>query len=153
MSLFMQSDLGPNSQNCDTLNIKITLDYNTIHKRNTANYMLVLKCTKWLNKRQELNFLWRKIPNKFLLSLDFQRLSLIYFLSEHMCMCMLQCACGGWRLSCWRRFSPVSVPRIEFRSIGSAASALTCWTIPPASKCNRSTSGDRILLSTLTIHL
>lgn len=76
MSLFIESNLGPNSQNWDTLNIKITLDYNTIHKTNTANYMLILKHTKWLNKRQELNFLCRKIPNKFLLSSDFQRLSL-----------------------------------------------------------------------------
>lgn len=109
----------------------IRLKYNPQNKHwllyvNIKTYQMIEKTI--------VEFYMQKISNKFLLSLDFQRLPLVYFLSVQMCMCMLQCACGGRRLSGWRRFSPVSVPRIEFRSSGSAASALTCRAIPPTSK-------------------
>lgn len=86
MSLFIESKLGPSSQNWNTPNIQITIDYNTIHKTNTAKYMLILKRTKWLNKRVE-----------FSMQKDSKYISLVFRLSKtvfdlfstwvHVCVC------------------------------------------------------------------
>ena len=57
--------------------------------------MLMLKRSKWLTKRQELNFLCSKISNNFLLSLDFFKVFLTFiYLFSGICVCMPHCPCG-----------------------------------------------------------